>query len=368
MRRSLSRLSGAIRVLSRGFTLIELLVVIAIIAILIRLLLPAVQKVREAAARMKCQNNLKQFGIALHGYHDVNDRFPPGGVGGFYTPTWNGGWEPDRGSWLVYTLPYIEQDGLYKMLTAAGITNWTSTPTPAGGTWTNGTGPGWFGDNNGPAPGKQYVRPYPLFRCPSDDYHRDADAVCNYAGSMGAQCLPTDCGAEVFACATLLPNWGISQLNAGHGNDANSSQLSGMFNRVGAKIGISSIKDGTSNTIMVGEILPFLHDHAWDSNTIPWARLNGGAAHVSTIVPINYGMNLKRPGADPFEHIWTCSDGVTMYSGRNWNVSWGFKSNHSGGANFVFGDGSVRFLSQSIDARTYGLLGARSDGLAVTIP
>jgi len=357
-------MSGAIRVLARGFTLIELLVVIAIIAILIGLLLPAVQKVREAAARMKCSNNLKQFGIALHAYHDANNRFPPGGVGGFWNPTYNGGWEPDRGSWIVYSLPFIEQDALYKKLTACNIPNWAVACTPGGGTWGNGAGPGYF--ENGQI-GAADNHSYPMFRCPSDDYHRDIDGVCNYAGSLGAQCLPTDCGAEVFNCNTLLPQWGMV-VNSGHGNSTSSSDISGCFNRLGAKIGLSSIKDGTSNTIMVGEILPELHDHAWDSNTAPWARFNGGASHASTLVPINYGMNLPRPGSNPFEHIWTCSDGVTMYSARNWNVSWGFKSNHTGGANFVFGDGAVRFINQNIDRKTYALLGARSDGQPVTLP
>src|SRR5438552_7089002 len=98
----------------RAFTLIELLVVIAIIAVLVGLLLPAVQKVREASYRARCANNLKQFGIALHAYHDVQGAFPPGGkFGDGKSGTGaNGNWDNSKGTWVVFTLPYMEQGNI----------------------------------------------------------------------------------------------------------------------------------------------------------------------------------------------------------------------------------------------------------------
>jgi len=107
------------------------------------------------------------------------------------------------------------------------------------------------------------------------------------------------------------------------------------------------ITDGLSNTILVGESLPKMHDHLAQNL---WWRYNGGVAHASTIVPINQRSD-GTSNCDP-----------KAYSARNWNVSWGFKSRHSGGANFLFGDGSVHFLRDSIDMRTYQLLGCRNDG------
>src|SRR5262245_56362710 len=163
-----------------GFTLIELLVVIAIIAILIGLLLPAVQKIREAARRMQCSNNLKQIGLGLHNYHDVVGKFPPGGYFGDGAFPGNGDWNSDQGSWQVYSLPYFEQDNMYKLINPN-----------LDGAFHNSVGFGWNGQPGvaghgiGNVPANQ--RQIKLLRCPSDDWDKNVP-VSNYVGSLGPQC------------------------------------------------------------------------------------------------------------------------------------------------------------------------------------
>jgi prepilin-type N-terminal cleavage/methylation domain-containing protein/prepilin-type processing-associated H-X9-DG protein len=383
MRRSLSRLPGLIRGLARGFTLIELLVVIAIIAILIGLLLPAVQKVREAAARMKCQNNLKQIGLAMHNYHDVNGRFPPGGMLGTGNPyPGDQDWGVDRGSWQVYTLPFVEQDNLFKIISASRALDRTATRANLTPQAFYAPG-GWYGVHGfmqvAVLAGLPYKKAPQVFRCPSEDYE-DVDpsewtwSPSNYIGSMGPQCATGQCGFQPhqkFCCPsghpsvstpdcpavvgsgleTIPKTWGYSW-SPDHGNSYSASDIRGLFNRVGCKINMASVKDGLSNTIMVGECLANQHDHLLN---IGWYHFNGGNAHCSTIVPINY----LSDGPD-------CSMPTTAKN--NWDIAWGFKSNHSGGVNFLWGDGSVRFVAQSIDHRTYQLLGCRNDSMPVQLP
>jgi len=326
-----------------AFTLIELLVVIAIIAILIGLLLPAVQKIREAANRMKCSNNLKQIGLALHNYHDTNGKFPPGGVGstGPVGQPNNQDWT-EQGSWIVYTLPFFEQDNMFRLLN----------PRPE--TVQNSVGIGI-----GNVPSAQ--RKLSMIRCPSDDWDRNAP-VTDYVGSLGPQCLTTAGGV---GCSDPNNQWCLGDQGSpgspgvvygynrspDHGNDWNPASIRGMFNRLGADITMSSVTDGLSNTIMVGESLPKMHDHLQGNQ---WWGFNNGNSHCSTIVPIN----TRSDGTSP-------CDPTKFYAPNNWNQSWGFKSRHSGGVNFLFGDGAVRFVRDSIDMRTYQLLGCRNDGQAV---
>src|SRR6476620_105713 len=140
----------------RGFTLIELLVVIAIIAILIGLLLPAVQKIREAANRMKCSNNLKQIGLAVHNYHDTMGFLPSAGAADG-KPMSSGPW-PNSGegtNWLVHIMPYIEQGNIYNKLTFTGDSGWTNV---------NGSATSSAVNNVKIVAGTVV----PIYRCPSD--------------------------------------------------------------------------------------------------------------------------------------------------------------------------------------------------------
>jgi len=314
----------------RGFTLIELLVVIAIIAILIALLVPAVQKVREAAARIQCQNNLKQLALSCHSYADSNKKqLPPGG---YYN------WD-SRGTWLVYTLPYMEQTPLFNKMTAAagGPLMSTSNSVPSGT---------YGGFMNANSVGGTTL---PYGRCPSDDWNPSASVV-NYVGSLGPQCATGPCG---FNPNQTNCNNGINgfQASPDHGNTITASELRGLFNRLGAPMMFpASIPDGTSNTIMLGEGLPGSHDHLAGC---VWWGYNNGNSHCTTIVPINYQMPEK----------YTQANCQTQTS--NWNISWGFSSRHTGGANFAFADGSIHFVGQSIDINVYQRLGCRNDGLPV---
>jgi prepilin-type processing-associated H-X9-DG protein len=328
--------------------LIELLVVIAIIAILIGLLLPAVQKVREAAARMKCSNNLKQFGLAIHTYNDVNNAFPKGG---------SGGWGFNKGSWMLYSLPFLEQDNLYKRVT--GVPNFFD-PTL--------NGMDAVAAANAALPtGTPKILPaaVPVFRCPSDGFEASNPMFTNYMGSMGPQCNPGQCGVD-FDVNCVKPEWGYGR-SADHGDTTNAGEVRGVFNRGGAVITLASITDGTSNTMMIGETLPEVYEAMRYGPAFGWADAYGGTSYGKTTVPLNWKISKSTAGTWTGDCATSCPGTPAVNCMWNWGVTWGFKSNHSGGANFAFCDGSVQFIRDSIDMRTYNLLGCRNDGAVFSL-
>jgi prepilin-type N-terminal cleavage/methylation domain-containing protein/prepilin-type processing-associated H-X9-DG protein len=320
-----------------GFTLIELLVVIAIIAVLIGLLLPAVQKVREAANRMSCANHMKQFALACHMHHEDKGVFPPGGLVLPNGPGWgNIDWQSNKGTWLVYALPYMEQNNVYEKIPNLSVPHFDS----IGAAESAGVLP----------------FTYSFLNCPSDTPPAGL-YTSNYVGSMGPQCLDVKCDTIPFAQYCNQPAWGYVT-SADDGTTDDTGLIRGMFARNGAKIKLANVTDGASNTLLLGETLPAQNIHMLVN---PWYSVYGTQLN-STIIPINYPINEQ-------DRSWCGSDFAgSLHSMTNNNTAWGFKSRHPGGVNFAFVDGSVRFISQTIDHRTYQLLGCRNDGQPVDVP
>jgi prepilin-type N-terminal cleavage/methylation domain-containing protein/prepilin-type processing-associated H-X9-DG protein len=304
-----------------GFTLIELLVVIAIIGVLIGLLLPAVQRVREAASRMSCQNNLKQVGLALHNHHDRHDRFPPGYTANATNTDGTGpGW-----GWAAHLLPDLEQENLHRTI---DFTRPLTAPA------------------NAPAVAANVK----FLRCPSDprqDPIRSSDFVnpggltgelgrSNYVGCYGNTPFLNESPAVLTTPLTID---GISGRGLFHRNSATR---------------IADVRDGTSNTIAVGEKSAANTLASW-VGILPaatWRSQNDHAAYggIPTNLPaamvLGHACRQHPPSADA-------------------GVAEDFSAPHPNGVNFLFLDGSVHAVKKSVNMAVYPFTASIADGLAV---
>jgi prepilin-type N-terminal cleavage/methylation domain-containing protein/prepilin-type processing-associated H-X9-DG protein len=316
-----------------GFTLIELLVVIAIIGVLIGLLLPAVQKVREAAARMQCANNLKQLALAVHNYHSDLNTLPPDNIYS-YDPT-----RPNW-SWLANILPLIEQDNLYRAARIGG-------PNP----------------NNINQSLPQIATRVRTFLCPSDpDAWRGPRSYASNFDMFDPVLGPLTYEVTCYR-ANIGTNWGGGPpgsalwwgtdpqwCNPDPNNPNPATTYDGCANGNGviwesnSPLRLTDVQDGTSNTFMIGEAM------TEKDNQNSWCHMDNAIATCA------YAPNARSPvtGQD--------------YPPDQWWNRYAFTSAHPGGVQFAMTDGSVRFIPDSIDLGVFRALSTRAGGEVASLP
>ncbi|AGA25756.1 DUF1559 domain-containing protein [Singulisphaera acidiphila] len=323
-----------------AFTLIELLVVIAIIAVLIALLLPAVQAAREAARRIQCVNNMKQLGLAIHNYNSVHSCIPPGRI-----------WAPRPGqastdfpkifqgaqntTWFCLMLPQVEQGNLANSFNySLGSEGWAGPGTAALD--------GFFANSTVAA------TKISSFQCPSDRENK-FQVIQSYLGGM--------LSGVIMSKGNYAASWGNTNWGAGRSSDLSPQYLRSAFGHEGNTT-FASITDGTSNTVFVGEVL---QGGINDIRGAMWTTVPGGSSFMTRYAPNSVKDYLGlRPGSGTGGDYLNNNQGLFCtneplqqlpcdYNASDSDAFAGSRSRHAGGVNALLGDGSVRFIKNSVN-------------------
>jgi hypothetical protein len=361
-----------------------------IIAVLIGLLLPAVQTVREAANRMKCANNLKQLGLALHNFHDTMGLFPTAGSADG-RPYSSGPW-PTAGegtNWAPYLMPYIEQLNMYNRLTFTGDSGWTNDQTQRNSSAVN---------NVTQSAGVVLQ----VFRCPSDPKPaliRNDSNVRDRPGGTQVLQVTRNSYVAIAGAVDRLDTAGLFRESRNTDSSSWSADFGitawgGVIVPDNSNVKIGSVTDGLSNTLVLSEQSAQLSALSADGRSIindqfsvtstggglfrghqgPGRDANGNLSSMrrdsdargQTYTTIRYAINQRTGWQCGRTGVGVCGGGPGRWNSEGANVP--LVSNHSGGVLALFGDGSVRFLSDSTDLLTLARLATRDDGGVVTLP